>query len=53
MPEKLRWNEREDVRPCILCNEVCVRRLYENRVIFCAVNPQAVRGGFFAGWAVR
>ncbi|MCU6748491.1 FAD-dependent oxidoreductase [Faecalicatena acetigenes] len=42
MPEKLRWNEREDVRPCILCNEVCVRRLYENRVISCAVNPQAV-----------
>lgn len=41
-PEKLRWNKREDVRPCLLCNEVCVRRLYENRVISCAINPQAV-----------
>ena len=41
MPEKLRLNNREDVRPCLLCNEVCVGRLYQNRVISCAINPQA------------
>lgn len=42
MPDKLKNNQREDVRPCLLCNEVCVRRLYQNRVISCAINPQAV-----------
>ncbi len=41
MPEKLRTNNREDVRPCLLCNEICVGRLYQNRVISCAINPQA------------
>jgi NADH:flavin oxidoreductases, Old Yellow Enzyme family len=41
MPEKLRNDQREDVRPCLLCNEICVGRLYQNRVISCAINPQA------------
>ncbi|MGD9475432.1 MAG: FAD-dependent oxidoreductase [Eubacteriaceae bacterium] len=41
MPEKLRQDKRDDVRPCLLCNEVCVGRLYQNRVISCAINPQA------------
>ena len=42
MPNKLLDGEGEDVRPCLYCNQVCVGRLYENRVISCAVNAQAV-----------
>ncbi|MCR1898963.1 NAD(P)/FAD-dependent oxidoreductase [Irregularibacter muris] len=42
MPNKLLDGMEEDVRPCLYCNEVCVGRLYENRVISCAINPQAV-----------
>lgn len=41
MPNKLYNGHDEDVRPCLFCNEVCVGRLYENRVISCAINPQA------------
>ncbi|NLV37407.1 MAG: FAD-dependent oxidoreductase [Clostridiaceae bacterium] len=42
MPNKLLDGEGEDVRPCLYCNQVCVGRLYENRVISCAINAQAV-----------
>ncbi|MEN3004123.1 FAD-dependent oxidoreductase [Dehalobacterium formicoaceticum] len=42
MPNKLLDGREEDVRPCLYCNLVCVGRLYENRVISCAINPQAV-----------
>lgn len=41
MPNKLLNNKVEDVRPCLFCNEICVGRLYQNRVISCAINPQA------------
>jgi 2,4-dienoyl-CoA reductase-like NADH-dependent reductase (Old Yellow Enzyme family)/thioredoxin reductase len=41
-PNKLLEGQEEDVRPCLFCNEVCVGRLYQNRVISCAINPQAV-----------
>lgn len=30
----------EDIRPCIRCN-MCGERLYQNRYLACAVNPQA------------
>ncbi len=42
MPNKLLDNEEDDVRPCLYCNQICVGRLYQNRVISCAINPQAV-----------
>ncbi|MGI6667914.1 MAG: FAD-dependent oxidoreductase [Acetivibrionales bacterium] len=41
-PNKLLDGEGEDVRPCLYCNQICVGRLYENRVISCAINAQAV-----------
>jgi 2-enoate reductase len=41
MPNKLLNNRPEDVRPCLFCNEICVGRLYQNRVISCGINPQA------------
>ena len=41
-PNKLRVDKREDIRPCLLCNEECVGRL-NNRLtqISCAVNPSS------------
>ncbi len=39
---KLLEGKDEDVRPCLSCNQICVGRLYQNRVISCAINNQAV-----------
>lgn len=41
-PNKLLVGKEEDVRPCLYCNQICVGRLYQNRVISCAINTQAV-----------
>lgn len=40
-PNKLYDGNAEDIRPCLFCNEICVGRLYQNRAISCAINPQA------------
>ena len=45
LPNKLLNDDYEDIRPCLLCNQICVGRLYENRKIGCAVNPEAVAEG--------
>ena len=45
LPNKLLEGRREDIRPCLLCNQICVGRLYENRKIGCAVNTMAVAEG--------
>ena len=45
MPNKLLNGEREDVRPCLSCNQICVGRLYQNRKIGCALNALAVAEG--------
>ena len=42
MPNKILDGRDEDVRPCLFCNQICVGRLYMNRSISCAINPQAV-----------
>ncbi len=42
MPNKLLNGQREDVRPCLSCNQICVGRLYQNRKIGCAINALAV-----------
>lgn len=42
MPNKVLEGHEEDVRPCLFCNQICVGRLYMNRAISCAINPQAV-----------
>jgi len=42
MPNKILDGRREDVRPCLFCNQICVGRLYQNRPISCAINAQAV-----------
>lgn len=40
LPIKAFRGHTEDIRPCIRCN-MCGQRLYENRYLACAVNPQA------------
>lgn len=49
LPNKLRNNMREDIRPCIRCNEECIGRIIErNTKISCAVNIQAANEKRFA-----
>ncbi|WP_160034512.1 NAD(P)/FAD-dependent oxidoreductase [Paenibacillus sp. An7] len=49
LPNKLRYNMREDIRPCIRCNEECIGRIIErNTKISCAVNIQAANEKRFA-----
>lgn len=45
MPNKLLNGDREDVRPCLSCNQICVGRLYQNRKIGCGINAEAVAEG--------
>lgn len=43
MPNKLLQNRREDVRPCIRCNENCIGRIWNRHTkLSCSVNPQAL-----------
>ena len=43
MPKKLMKNHREDVRPCLRCNEYCIGRIWNHHTkLGCAVNPQAM-----------
>ena len=37
---KVKDERFEDIRPCICCNEGCLKRLFEARPITCAVNPK-------------
>lgn len=42
LPAKLQKGNREDVRPCIRCNEDCIGRIITRSTkISCSVNPQA------------
>lgn len=42
LPLKLQNNHREDVRPCIRCNEDCIGRIVTRSTkLSCSVNPQA------------
>jgi 2,4-dienoyl-CoA reductase-like NADH-dependent reductase (Old Yellow Enzyme family)/thioredoxin reductase len=40
-PNKLMENRREDIRPCIICNEECIGRIWGRFTqLSCAVNPK-------------
>ncbi len=47
-PNKLRAGRREDIRPCIGCQEGCMGRIQTYSLINCAVNPQCARERYFA-----
>lgn len=39
-PNKLKAGHREDVRPCIICNEECIGRIFGRLTqLSCTVNP--------------
>lgn len=41
-PEKLRAGQREDIRPCLICNEECIGRIFGRMTqLSCTVNPAA------------
>lgn len=43
LPNKLLHGCREDVRPCIRCNENCIGRIWNRHTkLSCSVNPQAM-----------
>ncbi len=43
LPKKLMTGHREDVRPCIRCNEFCIGRIWNNHTkLGCAVNAEAM-----------
>lgn len=43
LPKKLREDRREDIRPCIRCNEDCIGRTFAGKManLSCAVNTEA------------
>lgn len=43
LPNKLMHEAREDVRPCLRCNENCIGRIWNRHTkLSCSVNPQAM-----------
>ena len=45
---KARGGREDEIRPCILCNERCVGRIFEGKEITCSVNPECGRESRFA-----
>lgn len=42
-PKKLEMGRPEKIRPCISCNEGCIKRMFSGGRMSCAVNPTAMR----------
>jgi len=40
---KARMGQDAEIRPCIICNEMCVGRLFAGKSITCSVNPECGR----------
>ncbi len=38
-PRKVKEGRVEDIRPCLACNEGCIRRIFNFKIATCAVNP--------------
>ncbi|NMB90459.1 MAG: FAD-dependent oxidoreductase, partial [Chloroflexi bacterium] len=41
LPNKLLQDRREDVRPCIRCNQYCIGNLFQGCIVSCSVNAPA------------
>lgn len=37
-PQKVMEGKTEEIRPCLACNEGCIRRIFTNKKAWCAVN---------------
>jgi 2,4-dienoyl-CoA reductase-like NADH-dependent reductase (Old Yellow Enzyme family)/thioredoxin reductase len=44
---KSRTGRENEIRPCILCNERCIGRIFEGKEITCSVNPECGRESRF------
>lgn len=42
-PNKVRYGELEDIRPCLGCHDACTGRLFNGKPMCCAVNPTVGR----------
>ncbi len=38
-PQKAKEGNSEDIRPCLACNEGCIRKIFTHTKTWCAVNP--------------
>ena len=47
-PNKVRRGQLEDIRPCTICNDGCIGRVFLNQTVWCTVNPLS---GFEWRWA--
>ena len=47
-PDKVRRGQLEDIRPCTICNDGCIGRVFLNQTVWCTVNPLS---GFEWRWA--
>lgn len=45
LPDKARTGRREEIRPCIGCNQGCLDAVFGRRDVRCLVNPRAGREG--------
>jgi len=46
-PNKARQGRVEDIRPCIICNEFCLGRLWGGKSMSCSVNPMAGKERYY------
>jgi 2-enoate reductase len=42
-PNKVKYGELEDIRPCLGCHDACTGRLFNGKPMCCAVNPTVAR----------
>jgi thioredoxin reductase len=46
-PNKARQGKIKDIRPCIICNEFCLGRLWSGKSMSCSVNPMAGKERYY------
>lgn len=46
-PEKVRSGKIEEINRCIACNQGCIGRLFEQKDVWCTVNPETGRENMF------
>lgn len=47
-PNKVREGRLNEINKCIACNQGCISRLFEQKDVWCTVNPITSREGLFA-----
>lgn len=46
-PNKVRSRKTDQINRCIACNQGCIGRLFEQKDVWCTVNPETGREGMF------